>query len=49
MSAGSPAHAQLLADRYRDKVESLDHVELKLGYFQGVLDAVSAVDQSRDS
>jgi hypothetical protein len=31
-------HARLLADRHRDKVESFDHVALKLAYFQGVLD-----------
>jgi hypothetical protein len=27
-----------LADRCRGKVEAFDHVELKLAYFQGVLD-----------
>ncbi len=31
-------HATRLADRCRDKVEAFDHVELKLAYFQGVLD-----------
>ncbi len=42
-------HAQLLADRYRDKVESLDHVELKLAYFQGALDANHLAQEDRDS
>jgi hypothetical protein len=31
-------HAMRLADRCRDKVEAFEHVELKLAYFQGVLD-----------
>ena len=34
-------HATRLADRYRDKVEAFDHAELKLAYFQGVLDWAS--------
>lgn len=33
-------HARLLADQYRDKVESYDHIVLKLAYFRGVLDAI---------
>lgn len=34
-------HVILLANRYRDKVESFEHVELKLAYFQGVIDWAS--------
>jgi len=34
-------HAMRFADRCRDKVEAFDHVELKLAYFQGVLDWAS--------
>lgn len=34
-------HATRLADRCRDKVEAFDHGELKLAYFQGVLDWAS--------
>jgi hypothetical protein len=37
-------HAMMLADRYREKVASLDSVQLKLAYFQGVLDWVSMED-----
>ena len=34
-------HATRLANQCRDKVEAFDHVELKLAYFQGVLDWAS--------
>lgn len=40
-------HATRLADRCRDKVEAFDHVELKLAYFQGVLDWAT-MEASRD-
>jgi hypothetical protein len=31
-------HAMRLADKHRDKVQAFEHVELKLAYFQMVLD-----------
>ena len=34
-------HAARLADQHRDKVRSFEQVELKLAYFQGVLDWAS--------
>jgi hypothetical protein len=34
-------HAVKLADTHRDKVQSYEHVELKLAHFQGVLDWAS--------
>ena len=37
-------HARLLADEHREKVEAQDHVELKLAYFQGVLDAQAQIE-----
>ena len=37
-------HARRLADQYRDAVQSFGHVELKLAYFQGVLDAAWKTD-----
>ena len=42
-------HAVRLADRCRDKVEAFDHVELKLAYFQGVLDWASMEAESGES
>lgn len=33
-------HATRLADHFRDNIRSFDQVELKLAYFQGVLDRV---------
>jgi hypothetical protein len=37
-------HARMLADQHRDEVEALDHVALKLAYFQGVLDAIALAE-----
>ena len=34
-------YATRLADKHRDKVQASEHVELKLAYFQGVLDWAS--------
>ncbi len=42
-------HAQRLAVRYRDKVASYRHVELKLAYFHGVLDWVALEEALGDS
>jgi hypothetical protein len=42
-------HALLLAARYRDAVQAFAHVELKLAYFQGVLDGASVIEGARDS
>jgi hypothetical protein len=42
-------HAQRLAARYRLKVASYKHVELKLAYFQGVLDWVALEEALGDS
>ena len=42
-------HATLFADQHRDKIQSLEQVELKLAYFQGVLDCVSMAANSGDS
>lgn len=41
ISAKDADHAVRLAEKHRDEVEALEHVELKLAYFQGVLDAAS--------
>jgi hypothetical protein len=32
-------HARRIADEHREKIDALDHMQLKLAYFQGVLDA----------
>jgi len=37
-------HARRLASEYRERVEAQNHVELKLAYFQGVLDAQAMVE-----
>lgn len=37
-------HTTRLAEQHRDKLESLEHVEMKLAYFQGVLDWASMED-----
>jgi hypothetical protein len=42
-------HARNLASRYRDKVASYRHVELKLAYFHGVLDWVALEEALGDS
>lgn len=42
-------HARRLADQYRNTVEAIDHVVLKLAYFQGVLDRVCLMKNSADS
>jgi len=42
-------HAVRLADRYRDRVGAFDNAELKLAYFQGVLDWASTPGKSADS
>jgi hypothetical protein len=38
-----------LADQYRDKVGAYDRVELKLAYFQGVLDWAAVMEAEGDS
>lgn len=42
-------HAVQLAARYRSRVEALEHVELKLAYFQGVLDGAAKMEREGDS
>lgn len=42
-------HALRLADRCRDAIQAFPHVELKLAYFQGVLDWVQMSEESRAS
>lgn len=42
-------HARRIADHHRGKVESHDHVNLKLAYFQGVLDATAMMEAEGDS
>jgi hypothetical protein len=37
-------HARRLANEHREKVAAQDHVELKLAYFQGVLDAQALIE-----
>ena len=37
-------HAHRIADHHRGKVTSHDHVNLKLAYFQGVLDATAKME-----
>jgi hypothetical protein len=39
----------MLADQYRDKVGAYDRVELKLAYFQGVLDWAAMMEAEGDS
>ena len=40
-------HARRLSNEHREKVEAQDHVELKLAYFQGVLDAHVLIEADR--
>jgi len=42
-------HARLIADQHRDKVESHDHVKLKLAYFQGVIDWAAMMEAEGES
>jgi hypothetical protein len=42
-------HARRIADHHRGKVTSHDHVNLKLAYFQGVLDATAKMEAERNS
>jgi hypothetical protein len=42
-------HARRLADQDRDKAGAYDRVELKLAYFQGVLDWAAMMEAGGDS
>ena len=42
-------HARRIADQYREKVESYEHVQQKLAYFGGVLDALFLNETDRKS
>lgn len=49
VSAKDFDHAQRIAVQNRDKINMLDHVELKLAHFAGVLDALYMVNENDEN
>ena len=48
ISAKDADHAARIASQHREAIQALDHVELKLAYFQGALDAAYLTSSKSD-